>query len=134
MADWATVEAAFRQRSVNIIAASLANDTAMVRASVSPDVQSVYFPHDAGVAFTGATSVIKLIRNTAPRDYEWLSGRGLPPPLQEPCGTITISLTLVPANRGMASIATFKYQGGLLVELRVNDADYAAGHFRPPRP
>lgn len=51
-----------------------------------------------------------------------------------PCGIITVSLTLVPAKRDMASIATFKYQRGLLVELQLNDADYAAGHFLPRRP
>lgn len=134
MADWDSVDAAFRQRSVAIIAASLAQDSTTVRGLVAPDVQSAYFPHDFGVLSKGPSAVIQLIRNTAPRDYEWVSGRGNPPPLRPPCGTITVSLTLVPGKRDMASIATFKYQGGLLVELQVNDADFAAGRFRPPRP
>jgi hypothetical protein len=39
----------------------------------------------------------------------------------------------VPKKPDAAAIATFKYQDGLLVELQVNDADYAAGHFLPSR-
>jgi len=133
MARWATVDAAFLKRSVAIIAASLAGDSAVVTAFTSPEVQTTYFPYDAGVTLTGRPALIELIRKTAPRDYEWVSGRGLPPPMRPPCGTITVTLTLVPAKRDMASIATFKYQAGLLVDFQVNDADYSAGHLPPPR-
>ena len=133
MADFDTVDSAFIQRSIAIVAASLANDSGKLKSLVSPDAANVYFAYDNGMRSPGGPAgIISLIRSIAPRHYEFLRGKGLPPATRRPCDKISVDLTLLPVRRDRASIATFNYERGVLVELVIHDGEYAEGNFARP--
>lgn len=129
-ANWGLVQDAYMQRSLAIIAASLTNNTGLLRAAVAQNAKPVHFFYDAGfINSTGPESVAALIRSIDPTRYELVQERGLPPPIAEPCGEVDISLTLRGSKPNEAYVARFRYRSGLLSELNVQDADFADGQF-----
>jgi hypothetical protein len=123
------VQRVFVQRSVAIITAALSHNTAALRPMVAAAATSAIFHYDNGITSrtNGPQSVIDLIDDIAPRHYEYFHARGISGPRQDPCGTISVELTLTSMKSDEASQLVLKFQGGLLVETQVWDADYVAG-------
>lgn len=79
----------------------------------------------------GAPAVLYLVKAIRPRRYTFVNERGLPLPGQ-PCGKVEVKLTLHSLPGADAFVATFRYDGGVLVGINAQDVDAFSGELPLP--
>ena len=127
------VNDAYAWRSVNIIRASLADDRGRLARMVSPSAEFTVYVGDVGTGprSKGVDAAVAFGKQVRPRRFEF-SGSSAGPFVMNPCGKVIAELTFTAERPDEATIMTFEYFRGILINASGRKAKVVRGQFAQP--